>query len=366
MRMQLASIWVLAALGLAACSGGSGDAAAPAAPASGTTAAAPVEKGITGAGGTFPQPIYTQWAQDYSQATGSQVNYQGIGSSGGIKQIIAKTVDFGASDAPMSKEDLDKNGLIQFPTVIGGVVPVVNIDGIEPGKLKLTGDVLAKIYLGEITKWNDAQLTKLNPDLKLPDAPITTVFRSDGSGTSFVFTTYLSQTSGAWKDKVGAGTTVQWPTAKTGAAGKGNSGVATYVNRVKNAIGYVEYAYAKQNNMAYTQLQNQAGNFVAPTPETFAAAADTDWSKAPGFNLVLTNQGGAQAWPIASATFILLHKQADDAAKTKAVLSFFDWAFKEGDTSAGKLDYVSLPANVKDLIRQEWKQIKDSNGQAVY
>ena len=366
MRMQLASVLVLAALGLAACSGGNNEPASSGASASPAASGSGSASGITGAGGTFPQPIYTQWAQDYAQAAGEKVNYQGIGSSGGIKQIQAKTVDFGASDAPMSKEDLDKNGLVQFPTVIGGVVPVVNIDGIEPGKLKLNGDVLAKIYLGEISKWNDPQLVKLNPDLKLPDANITTVFRSDGSGTSFVFTTYLSQASAAWKDKVGASTTVQWPTSKTGAAGKGNAGVATYVDRVKNSIGYVEYAYAKQNNMAYTQMQNQAGNYVSPTPETFAAAADTDWSKAPGFNLVLTNQAGAQAWPIASATFILVHKQADDAAKTKAVLSFFDWAFKQGDGAAGKLDYVALPANVKDLIRQEWKQITDASGKAVY
>ncbi len=360
MRTRLSYAWIAAALALAACSNQpapSGQASAPAAGGG---------SDITGAGASFPQPVYAQWANAYQGATQAKVNYQSIGSSGGVKQITAKTVNFGATDAPLSKEELDKQGLIQFPTVVGGVVPVVNIDGIEPGQLKLNGEVLANIYLGTITKWNDPAITALNPGLNLPDANITTVFRSDGSGTTFNFVTYLSQVSAKWKETVGAANSVKWPTSATGAAGKGNEGVATYVGRVKNAIGYVEYAYAKQNKMAHVSLQNKDGNFVQPSQASFAAAADADWANAPGFQLILTNQGNDQAWPIAAATFILVHKQADDAAKAKAVLSFFDWAFKEGDKAAADLDYVPLPANVKDLIRTEWKQVVDAQGQPVY
>ncbi|WP_435932411.1 phosphate ABC transporter substrate-binding protein PstS [Moraxella bovoculi] len=349
---------------------GAEQAPAAAAPQENATApAAAIDKvamNITGAGASFPQPIYVQWAQGFLEKAGGQVNYQSIGSSGGVKQIVAKTVDFGATDSPMSAEELDKEGLVQFPTVIGGVVPIVNIEGVEAGALKLTGDVLAQIYLGDITKWNDPKIAELNPDLTLPDENIVTVFRSDGSGTSFIFTNYLSQVSTKWKDTVGADKTVKWPTAQTGTAGKGNEGVATYVGRVKNSIGYVEYAYAKQNNMAHTQLQNAAGQFVQPSQETFAAAADVDWSNTKGFNLVLTNQPSDNAWPLASATFILVHKNPANLDNTKAALTFFDWAFKEGDDMAKGLDYVPLPANVKDLVRKEWEQVVGQDGKPLY
>lgn len=369
MNIRLVSTALMATVVLAACGGGSNN--PPPTPAQQSQAASAsasdkVSLDITGAGASFPQPIYVQWAQGFQTATGGRVNYQSIGSSGGVKQITAKTVQFGASDSPLSAEELNKQGLIQFPTVIGGVVPVVNVEGIKPGELKLTGEVLAEIYLGKITKWNDAKITALNPNLALPDAAITTVFRSDGSGTSFIFTTYLSQVSPQWKDSVGAANTVKWPTASSGAAGKGNEGVATYVNRVKNAIGYVEYAYAKQNQMSHVQMQNQAGQFVQPSQESFAAAADVDWQSVPGFSLVLTNQPAEKAWPLAAATFILVHKQADNAEQAKAVLSFFDWAYQNGDEAATKLDYVPLPAPVKDLVRQEWKKVTDAQGQAVY
>ena len=369
MNIRLVSTALMATVVLAACGGGSNN--PPPTPAQQSQAASAsasdkISLDITGAGASFPQPIYVQWAQGFQTATGGRVNYQSIGSSGGVKQITAKTVQFGASDSPLSAEELNKQGLIQFPTVIGGVVPVVNVEGIKPGELKLTGEVLAEIYLGKITKWNDAKITALNPNLALPDAAITTVFRSDGSGTSFIFTTYLSQVSPQWKDSVGAANTVKWPTASSGAAGKGNEGVATYVNRVKNAIGYVEYAYAKQNQMSHVQMQNQAGQFVQPSQESFAAAADVDWQSVPGFSLVLTNQPAEKAWPLAAATFILVHKQADNAEQAKAVLSFFDWAYQNGDEAATKLDYVPLPAPVKDLVRQEWKKVADAQGQAVY
>lgn len=369
MNIRLVSTALMATVVLAACGGGSNN--PPPTPAQQSQAASAsasdkISLDITGAGASFPQPIYVQWAQGFQTATGGRVNYQSIGSSGGVKQITAKTVQFGASDSPLSAEELNKQGLIQFPTVIGGVVPVVNVEGIKPGELKLTGEVLAEIYLGKITKWNDAKIKALNPNLALPDAAITTVFRSDGSGTSFIFTTYLSQVSPQWKDSVGAANTVKWPTASSGAAGKGNEGVATYVNRVKNAIGYVEYAYAKQNQMSHVQMQNQAGQFVQPSQESFAAAADVDWQSVPGFSLVLTNQPAEKAWPLAAATFILVHKQADNVEQAKAVLSFFDWAYQNGDEAATKLDYVPLPAPVKDLVRQEWKKVTDAQGQAVY
>ncbi|WP_373777458.1 phosphate ABC transporter substrate-binding protein PstS [Glaesserella sp.] len=321
---------------------------------------------VTGAGASFPQPIYVQWAQSYQSETGNRVNYQSIGSSGGVKQIMSKTVDFGATDSPMKGEDLAKNDLVQFPTVIGGVVPVVNIDGVKPGELKLTGELLADIYLGKITRWNDAKLVAINPDIKLPDAPITTVFRSDGSGTTFIFTTYLSQVSSNWQQQVGAANSVKWATSATGAAGKGNEGVSIYVNRVKNSIGYVEYAYAKQNAMSHVQLQNKAGKFVQPSQHSFAAAANIDWKSVAGFSVLLTNQPAEDAWPLAAATFILVPKVAIKAEKTATVLNFFDWAYSKGNEQAQKLDYVPLPDNVKAMVRDEWKQIADQSGKSLY
>lgn len=312
---------------------------------------------VTGAGASFPQPIYVQWAMNYKAETGNQINYQSIGSSGGVKQILSGTVDFGASDSPMKEADLEKNNLVQFPTVIGGVVPVINVEGIKPGELKLTGELLADIYLGKITHWNDEKIKQLNPSLNLPDKMITTVFRADGSGTSFIFTHYLSQVSSDWKDKVGAANTVKWPTSASGAAGKGNEGVSIYVGRVKNSIGYVEYAYAKQNKMTHVQLKNAAGNFVLPSQESFVAAANVDWNKAKGFSLVLTNQPSAEAWPLAAATFILVPKNVVDKERAETVLNFFDWAYKKGNEQAQKLDYVPLPDNVKQLVRDEWKKV---------
>lgn len=312
---------------------------------------------VTGAGASFPQPIYVQWAMNYKAETGNQINYQSIGSSGGVKQILSGTVDFGASDSPMKEADLEKNNLVQFPTVIGGVVPVINVEGIKPGELKLTGELLADIYLGKVTHWNDEKIKQLNPSLNLPDKMITTVFRADGSGTSFIFTHYLSQVSSDWKDKVGAANTVKWPTSASGAAGKGNEGVSIYVGRVKNSIGYVEYAYAKQNKMTHVQLKNAAGNFVLPSQESFAAAANVDWNKAKGFSLVLTNQPSAEAWPLAAATFILVPKNVADKERAETVLNFFDWAYKKGNEQAQKLDYVPLPDNVKQLVRDEWKKV---------
>lgn len=321
---------------------------------------------ITGAGASFPQPIYAKWSYDYNAATGGQVNYQSIGSSGGIKQIEAKTVDFGASDAPMTPEELDAAGLIQFPTVIGGVVPIVNIDGVEPGQLKLDGATLADIYLGKISNWNDPAIANLNPDLTLPDAAITTVFRSDGSGTTFNFTDYLAKVSTDWKDSVGVDKTVKWPTSSTGAGGKGNEGVSSYVNRMKNSIGYVEYAYAKQNNMSHAALKNAAGNFVQPSAETFAAAGDIDWSQQAGFYKVITNSETEQAWPIAAATFILVHKQPENPQQVAGVLNFFDWAYAQGDDSAMALDYVPFSDTAVALFKAQWNEVKGSDGQPVY
>ncbi|UNU72973.1 phosphate ABC transporter substrate-binding protein PstS [Moraxella nasovis] len=349
------------------------DKSAPAETAEKTTPQAAAQAGsneqialsATGAGASFPQPIYAKWASEFAES-GGQINYQSIGSSGGVKQIIAKTVDFGATDSPLSAEELDKEGLIQFPAVIGGVVPIVNIQGVSAGQLKLTGEILAQIYLGEITKWSDPKIKELNPDAPLPDENIVTVFRSDGSGTSFIFTNYLSQVSAKWKETVGADKTVKWPTSQTGTAGKGNEGVATYVGRVNNSIGYVEYAYAKQNNMAHVSLKNQAGQFVQPSQETFAAAADVDWSSAKGFNLILTNQPSQNAWPLAAATFILMHKTPANADNAKSALTFFDYAFKQGDDMARQLDYVPLPASVKDLVRGQWANVVGTDGKAVY
>jgi len=318
---------------------------------------------LTGAGGTFPAPVYAKWADAYQKATGTQVNYQGIGSSGGVKQIIAKTVDFGASDAPMKDEDLAKNGLFQFPTVIGGVVLAVNIPGIKSGQLTLDGATLGDIYLGKIKKWNDAAITKLNPGVKLPDTNIAVVRRADGSGTSYVFTSYLAKVNSEWKDKIGAGSTVNWP---TGLGGKGNDGVAAFVQRLPGSIGYVEYAYAKQNNLAYTKLVDADGKAISPTEESFSAAAKgADWSKT--FAQDLTNQKGDNAWPISSTTFILIYKDQQDAAKGTEVLKFFDWAYKNGNKLTTDLDYAALPESVVEQIRAAWKtNVKDSSGKALY
>ena len=320
---------------------------------------------ITGAGATFPYPIYAKWADAYRKETGVGLNYQSIGSGGGIKQIGAKTVDFGASDMPLKPEDLDKGGLMQFPTVIGGDVPVVNLKGIAPGQLKMSGEVLADIYLGKIKIWNDPAIARLNPGVSLPAKPISVVHRSDGSGTTFIWTNYLSKVSGDWKSKVGEGTAVNWP---TGVGGKGNEGVASYVQRIDGAIGYVEYAYVKQNKMAYTLVRNRDGKYVAPNAQAFqAAAAGADWSKAPGMYLILTDAPGAQSWPIAGATFILLHKTQDKPASAKEVLKFFSWAYAKGDAMAEQLDYVPMPDSVVKLIQASWKNsLKDASGQPVY
>ncbi|WP_269900330.1 phosphate ABC transporter substrate-binding protein PstS [Paenalcaligenes faecalis] len=320
---------------------------------------------VTGAGASFPYPIYAKWAAAYHKETGKQVNYQSIGSGGGQQQIIAKTVDFGASDDPMKGEALDKDNLLQFPAVIGGTVPVVNIDGIEPGQLKLSGAVLGDIYLGKITKWNDPAIQALNGDLKLPEKSIVVVHRSDGSGTTFGWTNYLSKVSPDWKEKVGEGKAVKWP---TGQGGKGNEGVAAYVRQLKDSIGYVEYAYAKQNQLAWTQLQNKDGVFVQPSQETFAAAAaNADWNSEPGMGVILTDEPGADSWPVTSATFILMHKQQDKPENAKSVLTFFNWAFDQGADMATELDYVPLPKEVTDQIKQVWTQeIKTKDGNAIW
>jgi phosphate transport system substrate-binding protein len=317
---------------------------------------------VTGAGASFPAPIYSKWAEAYNKATGNQINYQSVGSGAGIKQIKEKTVDFGASDMPLKDEDLATAGLIQFPTVIGGVVPVIHVEGVKPGQLKLTGAVLADIYLGKVTKWNDPAITSLNPGVKLPDAVITPVHRADGSGTSFIFTNYLSKVNADWKAKIGEGTAVNWPA--NGLAGKGNEGIAQNVQRLPNSIGYVEYAYAKQSKMDYVQLKNAAGNFVEPDDLTFkAAAAGADWSKS--FYQVLTEQAGKDAWPISGATFILMHIAQDKPAQATASLKFFDWAYANGDKAANDLDYVALPDALKALIHTKWASIKDTAGKSV-
>lgn len=317
---------------------------------------------VTGAGATFPAPIYSKWADSYSKATGVKINYQSVGSGAGIKQIKGKTVDFGASDAPLSDEELQKDGLLQFPTVIGGVVPVINVPGIATGQLKLSGEVLGDIFLGKVAKWNAPAIAGLNPGVKLPDADIAVVRRADGSGTSFVFTTYLSKVNAEWKTKVGAGTAVNWP---TGAGGKGNEGVAAFVQRLPNSIGYVEYAYAKQNKMNHVQLRNQAGSFVAPDDLTFkAAAAGADWVKT--FAQDLTDKPGKDSWPITGATYIIMYKSADKPEASSTALKFFEWAYQNGDKSAEELEFVPLPAAVKDLVRKQWaSQMKDAAGKPI-
>ncbi|MEQ1976367.1 phosphate ABC transporter substrate-binding protein PstS [Xenorhabdus sp. SGI240] len=307
---------------------------------------------LTGAGATFPAPVYTKWADSYQKETGNKINYQGIGSSGGVKQIIANTVDFGASDAPLSDEKLATDGLFQFPTVIGGIVLAVNITGVKAGQLVLDGKTLGDIYLGHIKKWNDPAIAKLNPDLKLPEQNIAVIRRADGSGTSYVFTSYLSKVSSDWKQKVGAGSTVKWP---TGLGGKGNDGIAAFVQRLPGSIGYVEYAYAKQNHLAYTKLVSAEGAVLAPTEENFSAAAKgADWSHS--FAQDLTNQKGDNAWPITSTTFILIHKQQANAANGIAVLNFFDWAYNHGKKQAKELDYATLPEEVVSQVRAAWKR----------
>ncbi len=316
-------------------------------------AAGPAVAGeITGAGSTFVYPLLSRWSADYSTSTGTKINYQSIGSGGGIAQIKAATVDFGASDKPLTSDELAAAGLAQFPVVLGGVVPVVNIEGVEAGKLKLTGELIAGIYMGKIAKWNDAAVAAVNPGVKLPDAAINVVHRSDGSGTTFNFANYLSKVSEEWKSKVGEGTSVQWP---AGVGGKGNEGVAAYVKQLPNSIGYVELAYALQNKMAYTQVKNAAGAFVEPDLESFgAAAASADWTKAKDFNLVITNAPGAKSWPIAASVFVMMYKQPKDAARTKQTLDFFKWALGSGQPQAKSLDYVALPPALVKSIEAYW------------
>ncbi|WVN41301.1 phosphate ABC transporter substrate-binding protein PstS [beta proteobacterium MWH-UniP1] len=313
---------------------------------------------ITGAGATFPYPIYAKWAEAYKKTTNVGLNYQSIGSSGGIRQIRAKTVTFGGTDAPVSGADLDKDGMIQFPTVLGGVVPVINLDGFKPGELRVTGEVLAEMFSGDIAKWNDPKIAKLNPGKKLPDQAITVVHRADGSGTTFIFTDYLNEVSKLWKDKVGKGAAVKWPAASS-VGGKGNEGVAANVSRVKGAIGYVEYAYAKKNKIPHLQLQNRGNQFVNPDDDTFAAAAaGADWFSVPGMGISLVNQKGAKAWPITGATFVLMYKQPVDKAASADAIKFFDWAFKNGKGMAAELDYVPLPDALTAQIRDKvWSQV---------
>ena len=314
---------------------------------------------ITGAGATFPYPIYSKWAEDYAKLSGNRLNYQSIGSSGGIKQIKAKTVDFGATDAPLTGDDLTKSGLVQFPAVLGGVVPVINLEGIRPGELMLTGEVLAEIYLGSITRWDNAKIAALNPGKKLPAQEITVVHRADGSGTTFIFTDYLNEVSKAWADKVGKGAAVKWP-APSSVGGKGNEGVAANVVRVKGSIGYVEYAYAKKNKITHLNLKNRDGKIVEPDDVTFAsAAAGADWFGTPGMGISLVNQKGATAWPITGASFVLVYKDPANPAATQEVLKFFDYAFTYGAKPAESLDYVPLPKGLTDRIRtQVWSTVK--------
>jgi phosphate transport system substrate-binding protein len=320
---------------------------------------------ITGAGATFPYPIYAKWAEGYRAATGIGMNYQSVGSGAGIKQIKAKTVDFGASDMPLKAEDLDASGLMQFPAIMGGVVTVVNLDGVAPGQMKLTGPVIADIYLGKIAKWNAPEIAALNPGVKLPAADITVVHRADSSGTSFLFTDYLSKVNPEFKAKIGANTAVKWA---VGVGGKGNEGVAANVQRIRGSIGYVEWAYAKRNKLSHTQMKNKDGQFLQPDDANFkAAAASAEWTKVPGFGVVLTDQPGKASWPITGVSYILMHKSQADAAKGKEVLKFFDWSFKNGDAATAELDYVPMPESVVKLVQGVWKvQLKDAAGKSIY
>jgi phosphate transport system substrate-binding protein len=315
---------------------------------------------ITGAGATFPYPIYAKWADAYKKATGTGMNYQSIGSGGGIKQITAKTVDFGASDMPMKPADLEKHGLVQFPAIIGGNVPVYNVPGIKPGELRFTGKLLGDIYLGKVAKWNDAAIAQLNPGVKLPGTDITVVYRSDGSGTTFIWTSYLSKVNAEFKSAIGEGTSVKWP---VGVGGKGNEGVASYVQKINGALGYVEYAYAKQNKLSHGQVRNKAGTFVTPGDDAFkAAAANADWSSAPGMGVILTEQPGDAAWPITGASFILMHARQEKPDSGREVLKFFDWSFRNGQKMADELDYVPMPEPVVRQIEAAWKKITDGAG----
>ena len=314
---------------------------------------------ITGAGATFPYPVYAKWAESYKKETGVGLNYQSIGSSGGIRQINNKTVTFGASDAPVKGEDLEQRGQVQFPAVIGGTVPIVNLDGFKPGELRITGPVLAEVFLGDITKWNDPKIVALNPGKQLPNQNITVVHRADGSGTTFNWTDYLSAVSKAWSDRVGRGAAVKWPAA-TSVGGKGNEGVAANVERIKGSIGYVEYAYVKKNNLTFLQLQNKSGKWVTPDDLTFAAAAaGADWFSVPGMGLSIVDQRGDNVWPVSTASFIIMYKNPDNKAASQEVLKFFDWAFKNGKKAALELDYVPLPDTLTKQIRERvWSQIK--------
>jgi len=320
---------------------------------------------ISGAGATFPYPIYAKWADAYKKETGNGLNYQSIGSGGGIKQIEASTVTFGASDKPLPGEELDKFGLAQFPMVMGGIVPVINIEGVKPGEVVIDGPTLAKIFMGEITKWDDAAIKKLNPSAKLPSDAIAVVHRSDGSGTTYNFTYYLSDVSADWKSKVGSDASVEWP---TGIGAKGNEGVANNVAQTKGSIGYVEYAYALQNKLTYTKMVNKDGKTVAPTSEAFqAAAAGADWKSKPGFGVILANQPGAGTWPMTAATWILMYKQPKDTAASAEALKFFDWAYKNGDKMAEELDYIPMPDGVVADVQKMWAaDIKDSAGKPVF
>ena len=319
---------------------------------------------ISGAGATFPYPIYAKWADAYKKETGTGLNYQSIGSGGGIKQIKAKTVTFGASDMPLKPEDLEQAGLIQFPMIMGGVVPVVNLKGIKSGEVKLSGTVLANIYMGEITKWNDAQIKALNPNVNLPNTAIAPVYRSDGSGTNFLFTDYLSKTSPKFKTQIGANTSVQWP---AGIGAKGNEGVANMVKQTDGSVGYVEYAYAKQNNITYLDLQNKDGKTVTPKIEAFqAAAANADWANSKGYYVLLTDEPGAESWPITGASFILMYKNPQDASASAEALKFFDWAYKSGDKMATDLDYVPMPDSVVSLVQKTWAQTIQADGKPVW
>jgi phosphate transport system substrate-binding protein len=319
---------------------------------------------LSGAGATFPAPVYAKWAEMYKAGTGIGLNYQAIGSGGGIKQIKAKTVDFGASDKPLHLEDLNAAGLYQFPTVVGGIVPIVNLPGVGAGQLKLTGPILAAIFYGQITTWSDPNIVKLNPGVKIPAMPITVVHRSDGSGTSFLFTSFLSLKSPAWASKVGASDSVQWP---VGLGGKGNDGVSAFVKQTTGSIGYVEYAYAKQNHATYALVQNKAGQFPMPVAANFAAAAaGAKWTAAPGNYLLLLDQPGATSWPLTGATFILVYKEQANAEAGASVLRFFDWAYKNGDAAASSLDYVPLPLTVKNLMRKQWAANVMAGGKPVY
>ncbi len=319
---------------------------------------------ISGAGATFPNPIYTKWAEAFKAKTGNQLNYQSIGSGGGIKQILAKTVDFGASDVPQKPEWLEQNGIVQFPMIMGGIVPVINVPGVEPGQLKLTGAVIADIYLGKITKWNDPAIVALNAGVKLPDTAIAVVYRSDGSGTTYNFSDYLAKVSPEWKDKVGVNTALEWP---TGLGGKGNDGVAALTARTAGAIGYVEYAYAKQNKLTYTLVRNKDGEYPAPDLASFGAAgSNADWPHAPGYYLIVTDAPGKASWPIAATSFILVYKVQDKPEVAKTVLSFFDWSYKNGQEMAKSLDYVPVADNVVALVEKSWGDIKGTDGKPIW